>query len=716
MKHYLCIFLTFVLFITTANAAKDLLLPSVKPKIIGGELASENDWPWMSALVFTYNDISTSLDVAGVDYQTTAFSRGPSGQARASMIDCGIADNQCSNATGKICLIARGEVDFSVKVNNCQDSGGIGAIIFNNIPGVINGTLGENFSGTIPVVAVNQEDGALLLNMLNAIATIDIAAEAALVQSSSCGASFIGEKWLLTAAHCVEDANINLLKVSVGAYDLTNGARSAKTIKQIYMHPDYNQGAAFNNDIALIELDESIDHPAITLASAEDTDQFATVASQATVIGWGNQVAYGPNDEQPANSQPDKLHQVELSLLTNQECKDILAEGYSNLQNTTVSSEQVGLTSNMLCAQYAAGGRGSCQGDSGGPLLINTNQGWQQVGIVSYGVGCADKDFPEVYARVASFKDWIEEITQGIAINSSFDFSLAPKNKVLTSQLTVTNNSTTTTNLAFTLLAVQGDGTSFTLDADSCNILLSKQNCQLIVTFNAKTIGIHKVRIIITSDNENIPTSETLISAQAIAENNEINTLLSGGDSELQWFSGGDQSWQLDNSENAIKSGVIDDNNESAVMLTFNGTGSLSFDWAVSSEENTDNPNEPFDALYLIIDGEEVDFISGEIAYNTVTIADLSDGEHQVVWLYRKDELTSAGKDQGYLKNVIFTPEVTEIPSTSIPSPTPASATSTQESNTPAQSSGGTTSIYLFLLLSLLCFYRYEQRKLNNNK
>ena len=87
------------------------------------------------------------------------------------------------------------------------------------------------------------------------------------------------------------------------------------------------------------------------------------------------------------------------------------------------------------------------------------------------------------------------EISQ---INSSFDFALAPENKVMTSQLTVTNNSATTAKLVFTLLAVQGDGTNFIIEADSCNILVSKQSCQLIVTFNAKTIGTHKVRIIIT--------------------------------------------------------------------------------------------------------------------------------------------------------------------------------------------------------------------------
>ncbi len=703
MKSYLAIFLAFTTLVTAANAAKQVDLLPVKPKIIGGELASEGDWPWMSALVFTYNDVSTSLDVAGTNYRTMAFTNGPAGQASASMIDCGIGDSECSDATDKICLIERGEIDFSVKVENCEAGGGIGAIIFNNISGDINGTLGDNFSGTIPVVAISQQDGELVLNMLSSIATINVAGKESLIQTSSCGASFLGEKWLLTASHCVEGININLLKVNIGEYDLSNGASNAKTIKQIYMHPEYNEGSAFNNDIALIELVETINHPAITLASAEETNQLALMASTATVIGWGNQIPYGPNDEQPANSQPDKLHQTELSLLTNTECKKILAQGYSNLQNSTVSPEQVGLTESMLCAKAAGGGKGSCQGDSGGPLVVNTNQGWQQVGLVSYGIGCADDAFPEVYARVGYFTDWIEEITQGIAVDSRFDFALTPQNKAQTTQLTVTNNSDLIANLTFTLLAEKVGSSGFTLDADNCSTLLIKQSCQLTINFDAQTAGIHIVRIMINSNNENIPTSQTLISAQALAANNDINTQLSGGSTELLWFSGGDKSWQLDNSENAIKSAEIGDDDESSVMLTFTGAGSLSFDWAVSSEANAANPDEPYDALYLFVDGEEVDSISGEINYTKVTIAELASGEHQVVWLYKKDDSTSEGNDQGYLKNVTFTPKVIETPPTPTPTTTP-----TTTSDTPAKSSGGGSNIYLLLLLSLISLYRYR--------
>ncbi len=687
MKYFLFAVLAISTLLSSANATNQSPLLLAKPKIVGGELATENAWPWMSVLVFTFSDVNSSLDVAGTQYQSEPFSYAPSGQASATMVDCGIGDDLCNLADNKICLIARGEIDFSVKVDNCQAAGGIGAIIFNNTSGVISGTLGEDFIGNIPVIAISQDDGAILLNKLDSIATINLSVKQNLAQSASCGASFIGQKWLLTAAHCVEDANIEFLKANIGEYDLSDGASNAKAIKRIYIHPEYNEGSAFNNDIALIELVETIDHSAVKLLDYNTSRQLALANSPATVIGWGNQIAYGPEDEPPANSQPTILHQVELSLLTNEECKEKLAQGESDLQNTTILPEQIGITDSMICANYLGGGRGSCQGDSGGPLIVNTNQGWQQIGIVSYGVGCADAAFPDVYARVGNFTDWINNITQGIAIEPSHDFAITPQNKAQTTRLSVTNNSSLTANLSFTLIGSSG----FSLNTDSCTLLAAKQSCQIQVNFDAKTIGQHRMEIDIDSGDGNIPTSQSIISAEAIAANSNINTQLSHGSAELLWFSGGDQPWLLDNTEAAIMSGVIENNQQSAVLLTFSGAGTLSFDWSVSSEKNTDNPDEPFDALYLVVDGEQVDFISGEVAYTKVTIDDLAVGEHQITWLYKKDGGTSEGTDKAYLKNVIFTPTMTPPPPTTLP-----------PSTTHSKSGGGSAYFILFLLSLLM--------------
>lgn len=628
----------------------------IQTRIVGGSNSLENAWPSMAALVATFQGVDTLLSIDNTVYQSAPFTNGPAGDVSAEIINCGLGGEVCVDAADKICLIERGEFDFSEKANNCESAGGVGVIIYNNAIGEINGTLGDDFSGTIPVVAISQTDGQALASQTSLSGTISVTATTTLQQDSTCGATFIGDRWVLTAAHCVEGNLSNNIKVNVGEYDLSDGAENAIDIANVFIHPRYN-ATEINYDIAILELTQSVNAPAMQLADRATTDQMATANSPATVIGWGGTVGYAATDPDGETANfPDILQEVELQLFTNTECREIMS------QSLGVSPSQTGVTEVMICAGEIAGGQSSCQGDSGGPLMVNTATGWQQVGIVSWGRGCADAGHPGVFARVSELSDFTNAVTEGVAIVGQSDFSLTPAGFETEAFLTLLNNSEETLSPSVSI----EDATNLTVDMQNCASLAPSSTCLATLTFSPGDEVSQTANIILETGSSDVPASGTAISMDSVGlAPDDIATSAGAANDAIQWFTGGNAAWTA-NASAGLQSGIIGDLSESHLLAVIEGEGTLLFDWSVSSEENTDDPDQPYDALYFIVNGELQEFISGSVNFTSVSVP-LSAGTNIVEWTYSKDQNTSDGADQGLIRAVTFTPTAVVTPT---PTPT----------------------------------------------
>jgi trypsin len=231
-----------------------------------------------------------------------------------------------------------------------------------------------------------------------------------LAGNNLCGGTLIDSDSVLTAAHCVTDANGNVRAPS--AFTLYIGKSNVKKAKKsnrygvssVFRHPDYD-AETFDNDVAVLKLNRAVTSVSPISIVGSGSDQYQGAGQSVVVSGWGT----------------TSVNKIKISMQLR------MAQLAVNSESTCEADypgDYDGVT--MMCASSA--GRDSCQGDSGGPLLGRMQTGTTpvvvkgkkrkgkkrkkkhieapvysntQVGVVSWGFGCAVEGRPGVYARLS---------------------------------------------------------------------------------------------------------------------------------------------------------------------------------------------------------------------------------------------------------------------------------------------------------------------------
>eukprot|EP01023_Acetabularia_acetabulum_P033656 TRINITY_DN3151_c0_g1_i1.p1 TRINITY_DN3151_c0_g1~~TRINITY_DN3151_c0_g1_i1.p1 ORF type:complete len:395 (+),score=58.94 TRINITY_DN3151_c0_g1_i1:226-1410(+) len=213
-----------------------------------------------------------------------------------------------------------------------------------------------------------------------------------------CGGVLIASKWVLSAAHCIEQIVPVTGNIQPGALIVSHTPlcrHDAGKERTVAIFASVVPQRSFPlRDLVMLELEKSFSGPYAALPSASfDTDDI--VGSISTIVGWGRTEQfqeYLPRNTNKWNQVP--LQQGRLQIISRKKCRNLL-------EGTVSIGKELFCTGEESQAQH-------CVGDSGSGLFQDN----VVIGITIFGVEYDNQVClpPAGFAHVSTFVDWIKGV------------------------------------------------------------------------------------------------------------------------------------------------------------------------------------------------------------------------------------------------------------------------------------------------------------------